>query len=389
LRTLPPVSVPSPAYLIDLAAIRANCEILGAIKRDAGCRIVHALKAFAVPQVLPLLREFLDGFCASGSWEARLAREFADGHILVCGPAYCEADLALLAFVSHLDFNSLSQWQRFRDPATSHPRFASGELRCGLRVNPRCSTGPTPLYDPCAPGSRLGAPPDALRDADLTGLSGLHFHTLCEQNSDDLETTLHALDLHFGDILRRPQFTWLNMGGGHWITQPDYDRDRLVRLIQETRARYQLDEIWLEPGEAAVLRAGILRATVLDLFQNDDIRIAILDISATAHMPDVLEMPYRPQVALDDTIATEAGPHLYRLGGNSCLAGDVIGDFAFHRPLAVGDRLDFLDMAQYTLVKSTFFNGVPHPAIVFRHEDGTLETIREFGYEDFQHRLGA
>lgn len=385
-RTLPPVPEVSPAYVLDLATIRRNCEILAGVKLQSGCKIAHALKAFAVPQTFPLLRGTLDGCCASGLWEARFAHEFFGGSLLTCGPAYPDTDDELLDLSSHLDFNSLSQWERWRERATSHPRFQSGDLKLGLRINPRCSTGDTPLYDPCAPGSRLGIPPEHLAGADLTGLSGLHVHTLCEQGSDDLELTLDAVDHHFGEFLRRDQFTSLNLGGGHWITQPDYDLDLLLRLLEQTRTRYQLEELWLEPGEAAVLNAGTLHATVLDLFRNEDTHLAILDVSATAHMPDVLEMPYRPEVTLQGTPASPAGMHLYRLGGNTCLAGDVIGDYAFHRPLVVGDQIEFLDMAHYTMVKSTFFNGVPHPAIVLRHEDGTLETIREFGYADFKQR---
>lgn len=379
--------IPSPALVIDLATLRANCEILADLSRQTGCRIAHALKAFALPQTFPLMQSFLDGCCASGLWETKLAKEFFDGSILTCGPAYADSDHELLDLSTQLDFNSLSQWQHWQERALNHPRAQTGELRFGLRINPRCSTGKTPLYDPCAPGSRLGVPAEHLLDVDLAGLSGLHVHTLCEQGSDDLETTLEAVEHHFGDLLRREQFTSLNLGGGHWITKPDYDRDLLGRLIERTRARYQLGELWLEPGEATVLNAGTLHGTVLDRFQNSETDLAILNLSATAHTPDVLEMPYRPTVTLDGIAATSSGEHLSRLGGSSCLAGDVFGDYAFHRPLEIGDRLEFLDMAQYTIVKSTFFNGVPHPALVLRHEDGTLETVREFTYTDFkQHR---
>lgn len=377
------------AYVIDLAKVRANLEILAEIRERTGCRIVHALKAFALPQVLPLFRKHLDGCCASGLWEAQLADEFFGGALLTCGPAYAAADATIFDLSTHVDFNSLSHWHHWRDRVLAHPRYQSGSLHCGLRINPRCSTGSTPLYDPCAPGSRLGTPPEQLAEADLEGLSGLHFHTLCEQGSEDLASTLEAVHQHFGSLLEREQFRWINLGGGHWITQPDYNRDLLCNLIDQTRARYQLETIWLEPGEAAVLHAGVLQCTVLDLFQNDDVPVAILDISATAHMPDVLEMPYRPELTLEGTSATENGEHRYRLGGNTCLAGDVIGDYAFHRPLQIGDQLEFQDMAQYTMVKSTFFNGVAHPDLVLRHEDGRLETLRRFRYDDFKNRLGA
>ena len=299
----------------------------------------------------------------------------------------------------------------------SHPRFQSGALHCGLRVNPECSTGQVPIYDPCVAGSRLGITAEQLAGADLAGLSGLHFHTLCEQNSDDLETTLAAVDEKFGHLLRSPQFTYLNMGGGHWITQPFYNRERLIRLVRETKQKYLVD-VWLEPGEAIAIHAGVLRATVMDVFESAGHRLAILSVSATAHMPDVMEMPYRPAVFLveaqgtggpkpdvsipavsvkdeiyhlaGDPKSATRGPldsFIYRLGGPTCLAGDVAGDFSFPRELKVGDTLVFDDMAHYTMVKTTTFNGVKHPAIALQHEDGTLEVIREFGYEDFRDRL--
>ena len=381
------MDLPSPAYVIDLGVVRRNCEILARIKSESGCRIVHALKAFALPQVFPLLRRYLDGCCASGLWEARLAREFFGPTVLTCGPAYRENDRDLFELSSHLDFNSLNHWGHWREYALSHPRHLSGALRFGLRVNPLCSTARTPLYDPCSPGSRLGVPPDDLPRADLTGVSGLHFHTLCEQGSDALAVTLEAVDRHFGSLLGSGQLQWLNLGGGHLITDDDYDRDLLLRLIEQCRTRYHLDEVWLEPGEAAVLNAGSLHARVLDLFQNGETHLAILDVSATAHMPDVLEMPYRPKVTLDQQTATREGAHRYRLGGITCLSGDVIGDYAFHRPLATGDELVFHDMAHYTMVKTTCFNGVQHPAIVLREESGAATIVRQFDYQDFKDRL--
>ena len=391
-------------FVISVAALQRNTAILREVKQAAGCRLVAALKGFACWKTFGYLRDDLDGCCASGLWEARLAREHFQKHIVTYSPAYDEADVAALCdFSDHLDFNSLSQWFRFRTAVLAHPRFLSGELRCGLRVNPECSTGTTPMYDPCVAGSRLGITAEQLADADLTGISGLHFHTLCEQNSDALETTLAAIDRKFGHWLRQPQFTYLNMGGGHWITKPFYDRGRLVRLVREARERYGL-EVWLEPGEAVAIHAGVLRASVMDVLENSGRRLAILNVSATAHMPDVLEMPYRPDVFLVDAApsaarpavtfagenyhpAAAAGAWLYRLGGPTCLAGDVIGDFAFPRELRVGDTLVFDDMAHYTMVKTTMFNGVKHPPIVLQHADGRLETLREFGYEDFKNRL--
>jgi len=423
------------SFVISIAALQRNSAILKDTAAAAGCRIVLAMKGFSCWKAFPYIREDLDGCCASGLWEALLARDYFGKHVVTYSPAYQEEEIRqLCGFTHHLDFNSLSQWFRFREIVMAHPRFVSGEMHCGLRVNPECSTGHTPLYDPCVPGSRLGITADQLAGADLTGLTGLHFHTLCEQNSDDLEKTLAAVDEKFGHLLRSPQFTYLNMGGGHWITKPFYDRERLVRLVRETQEKYAV-EVWLEPGEAAAIHTGVLRAEVLDVFESAGHKLAILDISATAHMPDVLEMPYRPEVFLAETKgtnatplgelleyfstepieitrqgtivqtierpslpavtlkgefyrpATESGPHLYRLGGPTCLAGDVTGDFAFPRPLKVGDTLVFDDMAHYTMVKTTIFNGVPHPSIVLQHEDGRLETIREFGYPDFRDRL--
>ncbi len=404
-------------FVISIAALKRNTAILRAVGEAAGCHIVLALKGFACWKTFAHLRGDLDGCCASGLWEARLARDYFQKHVITYSPAFDEADITeLCQFTHHLDFNSLSQWMRFRDSVMAHPRFMSGELLCGLRVNPECSTGHTPLYDPCTAGSRLGITAEQLEGADLTGISGLHFHTLCEQNSDDLEKTLAAVHAKFAVLLESPQFTWLNMGGGHWITQPFYDRERLIQLIRETRAKYALD-VWLEPGEAVAIHSGVLRATVMDVLQSGGRHIAILDVSATAHMPDVLEMPYRPDVFLvdpgsnnnsrpavmfpgeyyhptgDPDVPSQISnfkseiPTTYRLGGPSCLAGDVVGDYTFPRALRVGDILVFDDMAHYTMVKTTTFNGVKHPPIALQHEDGRLEVIREFTYQDFRDRL--
>jgi carboxynorspermidine decarboxylase len=397
-------------FVISTAALKRNTAILREVKEAAGCHLVLALKGFSCWKAFPYVRDDLDGCCASGLWEARLARDYFQKHVITYSPAYDEADIAALCeFTDHLDFNSLSQWFRFREMVMAHPRFKSGELLCGLRVNPECSTGDTPIYDPCVPGSRLGITAEQLEGADLSGLSGLHFHTLCEQNSDDLEKTLAAVDEKFGYLLNSPQFTYLNMGGGHWITKPFYDRERLIRLVRETREKYGVD-VWLEPGEAVAIHTGVLRATVMDVFESAGHRLAILSISATAHMPDVMEMPYRPDVFLVSTTtdvfeidpepkpgvtfrgetyipATESGKWKYRLGGPTCLAGDVVGDFAFPCELRVGDTLVFDDMAHYTMVKTTIFNGVKHPAIALQHDDGEIEVVREFTYEDFRDRL--
>lgn len=404
-------------FVISLNALRNNARILRETADSAGCKVALALKGFSCWPAFGVLRPYLDGCCASGLWEGRLAHEEFGKHVVTYSPAYDDEDIgALCEFTHHLDFNSFSQWERHRERVMSHPRYRSGELQCGLRINPECSTGHTAMYDPCVAGSRLGVTAEALRGRCLDGLSGLHFHTLCEQNSDDLETTLAAVEEKFGELLRLPQFRYLNMGGGHWITKPFYDRERLVRLVRQARESYGV-EVWLEPGEAVAIHSGVLRAEVMDVFVSGGQRVAVLNISATAHMPDVLEMPYRPDVFLvepggaGDPDAPEpavrfAGEHYrlagdpdapesgtagwvnHRLGGPTCLAGDVVGNFLFPRELRCGDVLVFDDMAHYTMVKTTMFNGVKHPPIALQQDDGTLEVVRRFGYRDFHSRLG-
>jgi len=314
----------------------------------------------------------------------------------------------LLEVAHHIDFNSLPQWQRYRERCLAHPRSQSGELLFGLRVNPCFSTGHTPLYDPCIPGSRLGIPPEVLAGADLNGISGLHFHTLCEQGAQELVDTFRAFEKNFAPLLASPQIRYLNMGGGHWISKPDYDRAALVQLVREVRECYGV-EVYLEPGEAWCVHTGVLRARVLDVFESLGYRHAILDVSASAHMPDVLEMPYRPEVyavrpaeeqatgcpavRLPGESYAAAGdpgemPYTYRLGAPTCLAGDVIGDFSFAKPLQPDDELIFDDMTHYTIVKTTHFNGVPHPAVQLLHANGHISTVCRLDYADFEHRLG-
>lgn len=374
-----------------------------------------ALKAFASTSCFPALRPYAAGCCASGLYEARLAAQHMGGHIAVYSPAYRPAELSeLLEFAHHIDFNSLPQWQRYRADCLAHPRVQSGELQLGLRINPCFSTGHTPLYDPCVPGSRLGIPAEQLQGANLQGISGLHFHTLCEQGAAELIDTFRAFEKDFGSLLASPQIRYLNMGGGHWITKPDYDRPALVKLVREIRSNYAID-VFLEPGEAWCVHTGVLRARVLDIFESLGYRHAILDVSASAHMPDVLEMPYRPDVfailptegALpEDPSAAPTFPavqmrgeryiptgepaqkaHTYRLGAPTCLAGDVIGDYSFDSPLQVGDELVFDDMTHYTIVKTTHFNGVPHPSLKLLHPDGSLRTAVKLGYDAFASRL--
>jgi carboxynorspermidine decarboxylase len=371
--------VATPCFVVDEARLRRNLAVLAGIRQRTGCHILLALKAFAMYSLFPLIRETLQGVCASSPHEARLGREEFGGEVAVFAAGYSEADIReLTQLADHLIFNSFTQWQRFQ------PLIVAGTRRisCGLRVNPEHSEAPAALYDPCAPQSRLGIRHEEMARHSLEGIAGLHFHTLCGQNADALARTLQAFEPRFGCYLH--EMKWLNVGGGHHITRADYDIDLLCSLIEYYRDTYQV-EIYLEPGEAVALNAGILAATVLDIVHNE-VDIAILDASAAAHMPDVLEMPYRPEVAGAGHPGEYA--HTYRLAGHSCLAGDVIGDYSFENPLCVGDKIALLDMAHYTMVKTSTFNGLQLPAIaVYRTESDVLQVIKRFGYQDFKTRL--
>ena len=370
---------PSPAYVVDLGRLRHNLAILDSVQRRSGAKILMALKAFAMWSVFPLIRETLHGVCASSPWEARLGREEFGREVHSFSAAFSERDVVeLLEISNHLVFNSFGQLERFR-PLWEKER---GKVSVGLRVNPEHSEGHTPLYDPCAPNSRLGIRRADFEGRSLAGVEGLHFHTLCEQLYEPLERTAKVFEEKFGEFL--PQMWWLNLGGGHHITRERYDIDALVELVKHFRGKYGV-EVYLEPGEAIAIGTGILVGEVLDVVANG-MEIAILDVSATCHMPDVLEMPYRPQIYGGFDPGVKA--HTYRLGGPSCLAGDVIGDWSFAEPLKVGDRLAFLDMAHYTMVKTTTFNGIRHPHIcTFEPETGQLKVVRSFTYEDFRSRL--
>jgi carboxynorspermidine decarboxylase len=371
--------VRTPCFIVDEARLRENLAILAGIREKTGCRILLALKAFAMYSLFPIIRDTLQGVCASSPHEARLGREEFGGEVAVFAAGYSEADMRdLVHTADHIIFNSKNQWRRFRPIIDKSSR----QISCGLRVNPEHSEAPAALYDPCAPKSRLGIRSEDLDEGSLDGISGLHFHTLCEQNADALARTLEAFEPRFGRYLQNMQ--WLNFGGGHHITRTDYDLDLLCSLITYYRDTYQV-EIYLEPGEAVALDAGILAATVLDIVHNE-MDIAILDASAAAHMPDVIEMPYRPNVAGAGLPGEFA--HTYRLAGHSCLAGDVIGDYSFKDPLRVGDRIALLDMAHYTMVKTTTFNGLQLPAIaIYQAEGDALRIIKKFSYQDFKSRL--
>jgi carboxynorspermidine decarboxylase len=375
--------VAPPAYIVDLGRLRANLSILAGVQARAGCKILLALKGFAMWSVFPIVGEYLAGIAASSPHEARLGREEMNKEVHAYAPAFSDADLAeILTLVDHVVFNSLPQWQRAR-PLVAEARAAGRQIECGLRLNPEHSEVEVALYDPCAPGSRLGVTRAELDEDRMEGLSGVHFHTLCELGSDALERTLAAVEERFDRALGRVR--WVNFGGGHHITRPDYDLERLVRIVTDFRARRGV-EVYLEPGEAVAINTGVLVASVLDIVQNNGVAIAILDTSATAHMPDVLEMPYRPVITGGGRPGEKR--HCYRLGGLTCLAGDVIGDYSFDRPLAVGDKLVFADMAHYTMVKNTTFNGVRLPDIAVHEPDtGDVRVIRRFGYQDYRARL--
>jgi carboxynorspermidine decarboxylase len=372
----------TPCFVTDLGALEANLKILADIQARARCTILLALKGFAQWSTFPLVKRYLAGATSSSVAEARLAREELGGEVHAYAPAYTDGEVReLVTLADHIVLNTPSQWRRHR-AAIEKARRAGRSISCGLRVNHEHQEVEVALYDPAAPCSRLGTTRRNLTAEDLDGIDGLHFHTLCQVNSDALERAIAAFELQFADFI--PQMDWVNFGGGHHITRPDYDRERLVRLINQFRGKWNV-EVYLEPGEAIALGAGVLVASVLDIMHNG-MDIAILDTSATAHMPDVLEMPYRP-VIVD---AGEPGQraHTYRLGGMTCLAGDVIGDYSFDRRLAIGDKLVFLDMAHYTMVKTTTFNGVRLPSIA-THDPATrrITVHRRFGYHDYRDRL--
>lgn len=369
--------LPTPCYIIDEARLIHNLEILKGVEDRTGAKILLAQKAFSCYHVYPLIAEYISGTACSGLFEAKLGCEEMGKENHVFSAAYRESEIdEIISYCGHIIFNSFSQLDRYRD------RVLAAGKKVGLRINPEYSTQEGhEIYDPCSPASRLGITRRSFREDDLDGVSGLHFHTLCEQNSDDLESTLNAIEEKFGDIL--PKMEWINFGGGHHITRDDYDIPRLERCIKRMQEKYGL-EVFLEPGEAVALNAGWLVTEVLDLTEND-MPIAILDTSAACHMPDVLEMPYRPPL-VDSGKAGEK-EFTYRLGSQTCLAGDSIGEYSFDKPLNIGDRLVFGDMAIYSMVKNNTFNGMPLPEIILMKKDGTFRQLRKFGYSDFRERL--
>lgn len=369
----------TPCYIVNESRIEENLKTISRLQDATGAKILLALKGFAMWSLFPLIRKYLSGIAASSLNEARLGKEEFGGELHVYAPAYADAEFAaLLKIADHISFNSIGQWNAFKD------RIKGGGVKSAIRINPEHSEVKTELYNPCAPFSRLGMTLDnfSMGIEFLEGITGLHFHNLSELNSDALDRTLDVVEKKFGFYFNR--ISWINFGGGHHITRQDYDVDKLIRIINDFRLKYPV-EVYLEPGEAIALNTGILVSTVMDVFSNG-MRIAILDTSATAHMPDVLEMPYRP--LLLNGYLPEEKKYVYRLGGMTCLAGDVLGDYSFDKPLEIGQRLIFGDMAHYTMVKNTTFNGVNLPHIYkFNSSTGELILIRSFGYEDYKNRL--
>ena len=373
-------TIPSPCYVIEESLLRRNLTLIKDVKERAGIEIIMALKAFAMWKVFPIVREYIPYATASSVYEARLVYEELGTPAHTYSPAYTEADFPhLLKCSSHITFNSLSQFERFYPMVIADDR----RISCGLRINPEYSDVATDLYNPCAPGSRMGITSDKLPDQLPEGVEGLHFHTLCESSAQDMANTLQAVEQRFGRWLS--QVRWLNMGGGHLMTRKGYDIDFLLRLLNEFKAKYPHLQIIMEPGSAFFWQTGFLRTTVVDLVENNGVETAVIDASFTCHMPDCLEMPYKPAVRH----ATDAAPGkpTYRIGGCSCLSGDFMGDWSFDRPLHIGDPLIFEDMIHYTTVKTTMFNGIQHPSLAILREDGTLNMLRTFTYEDYKSRM--
>ena len=371
-------TLPTPSYLVDQRLLIKNLELLASVKERTGCKILLAQKAFSMFSVYPLIAKYLDGVTSSGVMEARLGYEEMGKEVHTYAPAFADHEMDdVIRYSDHIVFNSFHQWNKFKDKVKNSGK----QIECGLRLNPKYSEIDTDIYNPCFTGSRLGITPEQFQPDQLDGIDGLHFHTMCEQNSDTLERTLKVVDDTFGSYIK--QMKWLNFGGGHHITRSDYDIETLIRCIQFAQDTYGV-QVYLEPGEAVALNTGYLVSTVLDTIENG-MHLAILDTSAACHMPDVLEMPYRPHI-IGAGLPNEK-MYTYRLGGPTCLAGDIIGDYSFDAPLKEGDKLIFCDMAHYTMVKNNTFNGMNLPSIALYSQENGLQIIKQFGYEDFKSRL--
>lgn len=369
--------VPSPCYVLDEGVLMENLAVIDKVRCEAGVEIIVALKACAMWSIFPVLREHSDGATASSVAEARLVFEKYGHKAHTYAPIYTDREFPeIMKYSDHITFNSLTQWERFGAMARMYG------ISCGLRVNPGFSTVETDLYNPAAPDSRLGIPASGLGKLQ-EGIEGLHFHTLCESRPKDLRPTIEAFEEKFGHLL--PQVKWVNMGGGHLMTAADYDENELIEILREFKVRHPHLRVIMEPGSAFTWRTGVLVAAVEDIVRNGGVNTAMLDVSFACHMPDTLEMPYKPAIVGAHDPCD--GEEKWRMGGNCCLAGDYKGDWAFDRQPKVGDRIVFEDMIHYTMVKTTMFNGVSHPTIAIMHSNGELEIVREFGYEDFRDRM--
>ncbi|GHV15314.1 carboxynorspermidine decarboxylase [Bacteroidia bacterium] len=373
--------VPSPCFVMEEELLRRNLSLIKSVKVRAGVNIILAFKAFAMWKSFPIIREYVPYSTASSVYEAQLAYEEMGSLAHTFSPAYTFQNFPLfMRYSSHITFNSLSQYERFYPETLKYRKKVS----CGLRINPEYSVVETDLYNPATPGSRLGISADQLGEKLPDGVEGLHFHTLCESSSYDLEKTLGVIEQKFGHLL--PQVKWFNMGGGHLMTRSDYDIEHLVGLLQNFKAKYPNLEIIMEPGSAFAWDTGVLVSSVVDIVENRGIKTAILDVSFACHMPDCLEMPYKPRIrgAYFDPVE---GLPTYRMGGSSCLSGDFIGEWSFDKPLSIGDKIIFEDMIHYTIVKTTMFNGISHPAIALWNKYNQLEVYKEFSYEDYKDRM--
>lgn len=368
------MDIETPSYVLEEAKLKQNLELLDYVQKQSGAKILLALKGFAFRASFDLVSNYLHGCCASGLHEARLAKEEFKKEVHTYSPAFKDEEIdEIISISNHLVFNSFSQWQKYKEKAKNR-------VSCGLRINPEVSSSPTELYNPCGIYSRLGITKKEFKEDLIDGIEGFHFHALCEQDADALEAVLKSFEAKFAHLI--PQMKWINFGGGHHITRKGYDVKKLIKLIKEFKSRYDV-EVYLEPGEAVGWQTGYLVSTVLDIVHNE-IDIAILDTSAEAHMPDTIIMPYRAEVRG----AADAGEkeHTYRLGGNTCLAGDIMGDYSFDKPLEIGDQIIFEDQIHYTIVKNTTFNGIKLPNLAILRKDGTIEVVKKFGYEEYKRR---
>ena len=364
----------TPFYLLEEEKLEKNLQLLDKIQKESGAKILLALKGFAFSGGMELVAKYLQGCCASGLHEAKYAKEKVGKEVHTFSPAFKESEIDEIIDLSHhVVFNSFSQWQKYKAKAI-------GKVSCGLRVNPEISASPVDIYNPCGIYSRLGITQKEFHEEQIEGIEGLHFHALCEQGADELEMVLKGFEEKFGKYI--PQMKWINFGGGHHITKEGYDVNKLIGLIRDFKAKYDV-EVYLEPGEAVGWQTGVLVATVLDIVHNE-IDIAILDTSAEAHMPDTIIMPYRAEVRGAGKASEK--PHTYRLAGNTCLAGDIMGDYSFDKPLKVGDRIVFEDQVHYTIVKNTTFNGIKLPDLAVLKKDGSVEVVRKFGYAEYERR---